>query len=180
MPCIFFTGLTWTHCESESTWVESESKSMRPESESTALESEFAKVESESTGVDLSPDLSPDSDSPIESKSESGLAPTLVKGHWLVYIATLLEELHKFNCSIGSFQPNSPLRCFYHLSDFHLNWLKCYIFGCNTCRCVPSEKFTFQSVAILQRLKIFNFLREFLFECFTAQFAYFGRRFLNN
>ena len=45
-PCTFLTGLTWTHCESESTWVESES--IRPESESTGLASESTEVESES------------------------------------------------------------------------------------------------------------------------------------
>ena len=57
----FLTGLTWTHCESESTWVESESR--RPESESTALESESTEVESESESTR------------VESKSglESGL-----------------------------------------------------------------------------------------------------------
>ena len=75
LPRTFLTGLTWTHCESESTWVEpeSESESIRPESESTALESETTEVEceskSEATGVEseswtrthpLSPSPSPD------------------------------------------------------------------------------------------------------------------------
>ena len=70
LPCTFLTGLTWTHCESESTWVESESESIRPESETTEVECES---KSESTGVEsesltrthpLSPNPSPSPDSP--------------------------------------------------------------------------------------------------------------------
>ena len=64
LPCTFLIGLTWIHCESESSWVEFESESIRPESESTALESESTRVESESR-------LSLDSDSPTESPSPS-------------------------------------------------------------------------------------------------------------
>ena len=71
LPCrpTFLTGLTWTHCESESTWVESDSKSMRPESESTALESESTEVESESESTRV--------------ESESGLESGLGLTHWV-------------------------------------------------------------------------------------------------
>ena len=76
LPCTFLTGLTWTHCESESTWVESESESesIRPESESTALESESTEVESES--------IRPES----ESGLESGLGLELT--HWVRVVRT--------------------------------------------------------------------------------------------
>ena len=73
LPCTFLTGLTWTHCESESTWVESESESesVRPESESTALESESTEVESESE----SESTRVESESGLESGLGLGLNP---------------------------------------------------------------------------------------------------------
>ena len=83
--CIFFTGLTWTHCESESTWVESESESesIRPESESTALESESTEVESESesesTGVESESGLESGLGLGLTQVHESGLAPNWKK-----------------------------------------------------------------------------------------------------
>ena len=78
LPCIFFTGLTWTHYESESIWwVESESKSesVRPESRSTVLESESTEVKFESE---------PESES-TRVESESGLESGLKLGltHWV-------------------------------------------------------------------------------------------------
>ena len=71
LPCTLLTGLTWTHCESESTWVESESESesIRPESESTALESESTEVESESE----SESTRVESESGLESELGLGL-----------------------------------------------------------------------------------------------------------
>ena len=73
LPCTFLTGLTWTHCESESSWVESESESesVRPESESAALESESTEVESESESTRVE----------SESGLESGLGLGLT--HWV-------------------------------------------------------------------------------------------------
>ena len=75
LPYTFLTGLTWTHCESESTWVESksESESIRPEFESTALESQSTEVESESESESTR----------VESESglESGLGLGLT--HWV-------------------------------------------------------------------------------------------------
>ena len=50
-------------------------------------------------------------------------SPPLLVGHiWRVSMQHVLQRFLKI--AMGSFQPNSPGRCGWHLSDFLLNWLR--------------------------------------------------------